>query len=184
MLSSSVASSHARVFVSQILNKSAYTHTHRHTEDRHMAKRCSKMLDTKRNLYLFLSFPQGLPPALTRRLSHCPLPSSWTWEPHGEAESQSLAQAWSGLSWSHNCGSLVNDRLRNLIPHTHTHTHKHIYTQTTPNPHQSLGFLELTLLSLHLQSVPTQTASCFWQPPHYQQSIIFVLMLLVLCVEH
>lgn len=128
MLSSSVASSHARVFVSQILNKSAYTHTHRHTEDRHMAKRCSKMLDTKRNLYLFLSFPQGLPPALTRRLSHCPLPSSWTWEPHGEAESQSLAQAWSGLSWSHNCGSLVNDRLRNLIPHTHTHTHISIYT--------------------------------------------------------
>ena len=71
-----------------------------------------------------------------------------TWR---SSEPQTLAQTWSSLSWSHNCSSLVNDRLCNLIPHTHMHIHTH----TTQPPKTLSGFSgESSCISLYLHIVP------------------------------
>lgn len=91
-----------------------------------------------------------LPPAFTHTHAHLypvshtythrhtvsPPSPSLTWEPPTwkSDEPQTLAQTWKSLSWSHNCSSLVNDRLCNLIPHTHIYMHTHTHTQNNPPP--------------------------------------------------
>lgn len=85
------------------------------------------------------------PPATPPRLQPAPELQSHL---HGGTMILSLAQTWSSLSWSHNCSSLVNDRLCNLIPHAHT----------TQPPTSLSGFLgSHSSLFLHLHIVPTQS---------------------------
>jgi len=90
-----------------------------------------------------------LSPTHTRRPAYSipSLSSSLTSEPPTWKSYETLAQTWSSISWAHNCSSLVNDRLCNLIPHT-------------------LGFFwSWRFPLLHLDIVPDPNCtSCFWQP--------------------
>lgn len=123
----------------------------------------------KPDSFPFLSLSLHLPPVYThihtQTQTFLPRPSfsSPTWEPPTRKSDE--PQTWSSLSWSHNCSSLVNDRLCNLIPHTYAYTHATPPPPPTHTHRLSQGFR--AFLSLHSHIVPTQTASCFWQPNYW-----------------